>query len=281
MSDLTKLPSRSTATRACRRRLLKTFLQDLLDDGASVDVLMQDPGLRSEALVDYGQYLYASGHSAGDLRNLLLGVQDDYPGSVGTLRAAWNVLAEWQTDEPSEPHQPAPLMLVRAFIVFGVMAGLDRFVLCVALGYFFALRKSEPLRGVRSQVRLPQDTGRSEGPAFFRIPLAHQKGRWARARRHPGGWQHARLDDPTAINLLRLLLVRAGISRQEDALWVESPHAFVAQWNFVCDRIGLDHSLKRGFTPGSLRTGRSTALYEDLGPGAIPALRFLLRHQSE
>lgn len=77
--------------------------------------------------------------------------------------------------------------------------------------------------------------------------------------------QHARLEDPLVLQLLKFLYLDLPLSAK---LFRGSMHTYRRQWNSVMSRLGVPHRLSdRGATPGVLRGSGATFLHletEDL-----------------
>ena len=269
--DLRERPSLGGATKAKRTRMiaeLQAFAAERGDDFAALFVA--GPDAVAKLLRDFGQMLYTSRRALHDYRETINAVVDLRRGWRTLMTAAWDVVTEWQMEEPVEHHVPLPKVVFRAGVAVALLMNDVAFAVILFLGFVGGLRPGEAVRLLRSDIVLPQDVGRRTGPAFVVI---REPGK---ARRRGVQAQQVTIDDPATVAFLAWAL--SGLARAAP-LWPSKPAAFARRWKlYFSNVLGLSVASEDGFTPASMRAGYATELFQLTRDVAL--VQWQLRHEN-
>ena len=269
--DLRERPSLGGTTKAKRTRMiaeLQAFAAERGDDFAAL--LAAGPDAVAKLLRDFGQMLYTSRRALHDYRETINAVVDLRRGWRTLMTAAWDVVTEWQMEEPVEHHVPLPKVVFRAGVAVALLMNDVAFAVILFLGFVGGLRPGEAVRLLRSDVVLPQDVGRRTGPAFVVI---REPGK---ARRRGVQAQQVTIDDPATVAFLAWAL--SGLARAAP-LWPSKPAAFARRWKlYFSNVLGLSVASEDGFTPASMRAGYATELFQLTRDVAL--VQWQLRHEN-
>ena len=129
--------------------------------------------------------------------------------------------------------------------------GWPRVAAGLLLGFCGLLHPGEVLEARRRHLRLPDPRLPDNDPdAYLHIPSPKTR-RFARQ-------QHARIDDPIVIEVLRAVFGRLG---PNEALVAGGVAMFRRRWDALCAQLGLPHAAPHGVTPAVLRGSGATYLY--------------------
>ena len=222
----------------------------------------------ADALRHFGQSLYQSGRPLGDFWTTITGVTDLRRSWSRSLTAAWDVVTAWELFEPVDHHIPVPKVVFRALFAAALLAHDTPFNVINVAGFIGGLRPGEALRLRRSDIVLPIDRGKSDGPVYL---VVRKPGK---AKRRGVQAQHAKIGDPDMVRFLAWAL--AGLPRGAP-VWAASPSAFGNRWRlYVEDVLQLSADSVQGFCPAGLRAGCATELYEETHD--LVLVQWQLRH---
>ena len=267
--DILSRPSVSQDEKAKRRRLILELRRFAASRGVDLATCFDaGPDEVADALRHFGQSLYQSGRSIGDFRTTINGVTDLRRSWSRVLTAAWDAVTAWELLEPVDHHIPVPKVVFRALFAAALLAHDTPFNVINVAGFIGGLRPGEALRLRRSDIVLPIDRGKSDGPVYL---VVRKPGK---AKRRGVQAQHAKIGDPDMVRFLTWAL--AGLPRGAP-IWAASPSAFGNRWRlYVEDVLQLSADSVQGFCPAGLRAGCATELYEETHD--LVLVQWQLRH---
>ena len=225
--------------------------------GLSLDAALSSAELANLALRGYGRWLFSAGRPRYLFVYTITGVQRLRPEMRSLLSGAWHIDRMWQLEEPGQCRAVLSAAMVRAILCLGLLWGWERFVGTIALGFAGMLHPNEFVQLVRQDLVLPEDALLQQEVMYVHI----RNPKTARFARR----QHARIDDPSIIFLVRVIFGKMALS---DRLFGASIAVFRRQWNAILDFLQIPRrQAARGATPGVLRGSGATQLYletEDL-----------------
>jgi hypothetical protein len=264
----------STQTR--RAKLFAEFEAFAASEGVSpaeFTELMDGGGVRpiSDMLRRYGDRMYHAERPRSDYKDTILAVVDRRDDWRRLLAAPWRVVTRWHALEPTEHHVPCPVAVARAVVCAALLAECFDFAATVSVGFGGALRPIE-FRKVRwGGVFFSPDAA----TAFVVISADTGVQPKNAGRGSCGHEQHARIDHPLIVPLLRWLKRRRSAGR---SLWPGSEGDFSRQWKAWLGFLGVPSRQHEGYTPASLRAGAASAMYE---AGAdLDDIAWVLRHSN-
>ena len=207
-----------------------------------------DLPLLSTLIREFGFQLYETQRPAGDLRDMLLGVQDLHGFARPALVASWRVIRTWEKLEPNEVRTPLPHLVLLACKAVALAWNWPRIALLLHLGYFCLLRPGE-LLGLRRSDILMSTT--PEGVVWLiRIEKAKSWSRKARA-------QYAKLD---ALHNCVFCKHFVRHMQPSERLWPALAGAFTIRLRALVRAVT---GRPGPYTTGSLRTGGATFLFDE------------------
>ena len=258
--DLRERALGTVTTRQRRARLLERFQGWLATQGLDgVEVLAEQPARLDRVLADYGQHLWATDGSQGDLAETLNHIAKMFRWVRGQLGTAWDVRTAWQVTEPGENRAPVPPRLALALVTLFVVWEWWEVAAIIALGFEAALRPGDLLYLTRADLRFPREHGGLTGALF--VVLRHSKTRELRGAR----WQHVRVACPTVIALLD----RVFGSRPPGVMLFSCTGSHAVRGRQLSARfaaglaaLGVPYGQHHGYTLAGLRAGGITAFFE-------------------
>jgi integrase len=171
------------------------------------------------------------------------------------LSPAWDFASLGQSYFPGSNRIALDEPILRAMATLALAWGWIRTAACLRLCFFAMLRPAELLGAKRRNLVLPPDLLRDpykDPRVFLRITAPKTQNSGARQ-------QFGRSDDWMTTWLWIALSLDAP---PETPLWEGAPALFRARWNALCRRMKIPFNTVSGVTPGSLRAGGASALYE-------------------
>ena len=215
-------------------------------------LILKSGPLLSEALRGYGHYLHDMQQPLYLYVHAVVGVIFFHPELRPFTHASWKIIKQWQYEEPGKSRVALPRAVVRAILTLALLWGWVEFAALVGLAFGGMLRPSDFQKAPRSHLVLPRDRLEAGGPAFFYIPDAKTSRRFSRR-------QHARIDDPSIVQLLDKVF---GALHPTCPLSRYTVGTFKSRWNCILSFFGLPHSRAAdGATPGCLRGSGATDFY--------------------
>jgi hypothetical protein len=217
-------------------------------DATEFAALMNGAAVRpiSDLLRQYGNDMYHAERPRSDFKDTLLAVCDRRDDWRRLLSAPWRVVTRWHALEPTEHHVPCPIQVARAVVCAALLAQAYDFAATVAVGFGGALRPIEFRRVRWGGVFFSRD-----GATAYVVISADTGVRPKNAGRGASGHeQHARVDQPVIVALLRWLKPRRSARR---ALWPGSERDFSQEWQHWLAFFGVPSRQHVGYTPASLR----------------------------
>ena len=235
-----------------RNRALADF--EAFIDPFALNFILEDVRMLLGWVVQFGRHLYQEDRPYYLYAELLNALVDKRRSLKRQLDESWSFADLWRTLEPVQHRLAVPRLLLRALISLSLMWGWPVFASLVAFAWSALCRMGEVLTAARKHLMLPRDTADGLHRAFLRI--MQPKSRWKAAKQ-----QLARCDEWWVIKLLDLLY---GLAPGSQILWPMSAAAFRGRWNRLCGALDVPHvESESGVTPGGLRGGGATALYEE------------------
>jgi hypothetical protein len=261
------------ATMKRRKKIFAEFIEFAHGRNIDMTTLLDGERVRpvADALVLFGNWLYRSERSRGDLAELLNHVSELREDWRPLLGAARKVNSRWKHLEPTQHHAPAPVELVAAMCVLGCLSTSPRFVLVLLCGYFGGLRPEDMLSLRKKSFVFPN--GASSRFCFIVIGGAAGSSAPKTARTGGAQTQHVRISEPL---VLRVLSWALDLLAPDDPIWPWSKQVFRTRWNSACEFFNVAANDANGFTPASLRAGAASALYE--ANVALTDIKWFLRH---
>ena len=195
---------------------------------------------------EFGYGLYDSSRPVGDLRDVLLGVTDQFGYAKAAMSESWRVVKTWKKLEPSEVRTPVPFSMFLAMRATALAWGWRTIAVLLHAGFFCLLRPAELFGLRRSAIFLVESAAGVE----WLVRLAKTKS-WSRTSRA----QYAKLDARNAC---------AGCNRyargmpRTTLLWAASPSAFAIRLRAIVKAVT---GVPGPYTVGSLWTGGATHLF--------------------
>ena len=199
-----------------------------------------------------GWSFFENGRAQGEYREMLLGLRDEMPWCSGALQPGWRVVLRWHQLEPTVPHAPLPLTVLRACLTICGVWRWGRVALSLWICYFALLRPGECCALVRSDVLLPSEHEHPQSGILLRISSPKRRVGGARC-------EYARVD---LENICPLFLSMLALLRPGDRIWPGSPQALTRRFRKVLQAMQLD---PRQFSLASLRTGGATHHFSVFG----------------
>jgi len=227
-----------------RERLLKIFKQWLATQAPEgMRMLARDQALFSDLVRSYGYATFDSQWPVGDLKDSLLAIAEEMPWMRPSLTSGWRVVQRWEELEPSTPHTPLPVDLMRALCCVFASWRWYRLLVIIWLSFWALLRPGE-VCALQSGDLMSDDRG-------LLVRIKNPKRRAGGARQ-----QYSRIDaeDVRPIILLVVQSLRVG-----ECLWPGSQNTLTRRL-----RLGLAEviSYPARFSLGSLRAGGATCLFQ-------------------
>ena len=269
---LEDMPTQRPETLAREARLLDEFLQwcETYISGAQVVTLFElVPQFLASALRRYGDHLYQSGGALSNLRHLLLAAQRWRPTVRPFMSQAWEMVARWESINPTVHRNPVPEVVVKAMCSLGWHWGWYAWTGATLLAFYGAGRLGEVLRCNREDLLLPSDLLEPSGSAVF-LRLRSFKSK----NRQPARVQHMRVSNPVASRVISKIF---GSLAMDDPLFGCSPYQYRKRWDFIIETLGFAKPF--ALTPGGLRGGSAVFHYRLGKP--IQDLMWLLRLRSQ
>ena len=239
------------AATAARRELLVGQLDQFIRAQTGSETLATlargDLPLLSTLTREFGFQLFETQRPAGDLRDVLLGVQDSFGFARPALVASCRVIRTWEKLEPSEVRTPLPHQVLLACKAVALAWNWPRIALLLHLGFFCLLRPGELLGLRRSSILF--NTTEKGVVWLLRIEKAKSWSRRARA-------QYAKLDEQQGCAFCEAFVKTM---RPLDLLWPSLAGAFGVRLQALVRAVT---GRPGPYTAGSLRTGGATYLFD-------------------
>ena len=242
-------------SQARRTRLLQSFESWLAETAeTSLETAARDAPLFTDLTRTYGFERYDEEWPRNDFVDTLLAISDVVPWARPSLGGAWRVVRRWHQLEPSTPHVPLPLCLLRAMISVLASWHWTTVLASVWISFWSLLRPGELFGLRREDILLPHQHENQGIMIRLRAP-----------KRRVGGARHeyARVDLEDVRGAVIYVLGRLGRGQH---LWPASPASFANRFRRALGAL-VPHPSR--YTAGSLRSGGATALFqrwsEDIG----------------
>ena len=220
--------------------------------GEDLRGILASPKTVSSRLETYGMELYMRDRSLQDFSEVINSIVDIERTLKGVgVQRAWDLAFQWKYLEGGDNRTPVPVPVVRAMTCIALLWGWPRFGCCLLSWYRGMLRPFEGLALRKEDILLPHHFGHFVQACFLRVLTP--KTRHIGARR-----QFAKIDDASVIGFITALVF---VLKKQERLFPGGAGAFRGRWNAILVALGIDPSL---LTPGGLRTGGATHLFEEL-----------------
>ena len=254
-ASLPVLPDRkklAPATLALRDRCLWDFSVWLLTIPGAPDL----PSLVSTPLELNGRALFRFGRPRGDYVNTVLSIIDLRRELRRQLSPALDFAELWRSFFPGWNRVALGELILKAMCTQALCWGWLRTAAAGLRHCFYGmLRPAEFLKARRKDLVLAPDLCRDPYTDLrMFLGIVSTKTRTSGARH-----QHARSDDRHTAWLWSFL---ASGAAPEEPLWSLGSAVFRARWNVLCRSLKIPHNTVSGVTPGSLRGGGASALYD-------------------
>lgn len=208
-------------------------------------IAKSDLPMFSQLVRSIGWSYFEGGRAKGDYRDLLLGLRDELPWCAGALRPGWRVVMRWNQLEPTIPHAPLPLTVLRACLTVCAVWRWGRVALSLWLCFFALLRPGECCALHRSDVLLPTEHEHPQAGLLLRIGSPKRRTGGARC-------EYARVD---VENICPLFLTILSSLAPGDLIWPASPASLTRRFRRVLQTMLPNPGQ---FSLASLRTGGAT-----------------------
>ena len=131
------------------------FCSWCLQAGAQLHTVVRDEHQINQVLVNFIQHVYDLKLAQWWALHALLWVQTEFRWLKGHLRSAWDSIASWRLLSPVRSRTPLPEPVLKAYVLFAVMAALKletssrdlwwRFAVLVQFGFHGLFRPAELL----------------------------------------------------------------------------------------------------------------------------------------
>ena len=240
----------TVALQAKIHRLFLNWLQSELSAGAFRS-LAATPALQVMFLRSFGNWWFQQGRPMYLFRHLVVFCQQQFPGERHHTVTAWELLAKWETIQPTKHRPPLPKVILDAFTCLSLSWGWCRFAAITLLAFHGACRVGEPLKALRRDLILPTDAGlEGEDICFLNIP-APKPGRRGRGR-----VQHTKVTDRATVELAVAVF---SALRPSEPLYPSGLSSYRRRWNKLIEVLEIP--LSASLTPGCTRGGGAVYLY--------------------
>ena len=152
--------------------------------------------LLSNLIREFGFGLYDAQRTQGEMKEMLLSVQDRFGWAKPALESGWKIVSTWERLEPSEARAPLPYVVFRALLSAALGWRWFQTALALFVSFHCLLRPGELYELRRSDVLMEGDENSS-----LIIRIAKGK-RWVRGARG----QYAKLEGRYVSDWVRRLL---------------------------------------------------------------------------
>ncbi|CAE7375221.1 unnamed protein product, partial [Symbiodinium microadriaticum] len=239
-------------TARLRTQTWKSF-RSWLETGAGAESwssVRRSPELLVQMLIVFGQFMYDSGGSLQNFRQLLAHAQVEVPGARAIMRPAWDQVTRWERLEPTKHRTPMPEPIMLAMCALALSWNWDAWAAATLFCFYGACRIGEVLKAKGGTFSLLL-TYCAKTAAFICVSETRKLGVVDREFQH------------VAVNLdgaLRDFFLRTWSSlRKGDKLFCGSPWMYRKRWDSLLRALGIPVDLK--LTPGGLRGGGAVAAY--------------------
>ena len=235
------------ATLAIQSKIHRWFLEWLQDELTTTawQSVVANPGLQTMFLRSFGNWWFGQGRPMYLYRHLVVFCQQQFPGDRQHVSAGWDLLARWESVQPTHHRPPLPKIVHDAFICLSLSWGWCRFAATTMLAFHGACRVGEPLRALRRDLILPADAGLEGEPICFLNITAPKPGRRGRGR-----IQHTKVTDKDAVELAIAVFSHL---RPEEPLYPSGLSAYRHRWDRLVQVLEIPKSA--ALTPGCTRGG--------------------------
>ncbi|CAE7469662.1 unnamed protein product [Symbiodinium sp. KB8] len=227
----------------------------------------RSPELLVQMLIVFGQFMYDSGGSLQNFRQLLAHAQVEVPGARAIMRPAWDQVTRWERLEPTKHRTPMPEPIMLAMCALALSWNWDAWAAATLFCFYGACRIGEVLKAKGGTFSLLL-TYCAKTAAFICVSETRKLGVVDREFQH------------VAVNLdgaLRDFFLRTWSSlRKGDKLFCGSPWMYRKRWDSLLRALGIPVDLK--LTPGGLRGGGAVAAYRRGDPVSEIQWRMRLQH---
>ena len=231
--------------------VLRRWLEDQF--GCSLEALLELPPESVDVVIAaHVQHLYNGRAPVSHARVAVAALQALRPRLRGEMARSWGAVAAWQLQEPTIPHIPMPLLVVRALAAAAIALGWPRTGLLWLTMFHALLRPGEGVGLRRMHLALPDDGVVARGTGVVSIFNA----KTANRGRH---FQAVVLEDPALVQVLQRVF--GGLQPQQ-LLCPGGNAAVSARFYAALQSLGLRES---GYTLRSLRAGGATDHFETVG----------------
>ena len=256
-------------TARLRTQTWKSF-RSWLETGAGAESwssVRRSPELLVQMLIVFGQFMYDSGGSLQNFRQLLAHAQVEVPGARAIMRPAWDQVTRWERLEPTKHRTPMPEPIMLAMCALALSWNWDAWAAATLFCFYGACRIGEVLKAKGGTFSLLL-TYCAKTAAFICVSETRKLGVVDREFQH------------VAVNLdgaLRDFFLRTWSSlRKGDKLFCGSPWMYRKRWDSLLRALGIPVDLK--LTPGGLRGGGAVAAYRRGDPVSEIQWRMRLQH---
>ena len=268
--QLREVATVTKATAELRSGIWSSF-RSWLDREAGADLwptLEQQPELFVEVLLSYGQFLFETGRSLQEFRQLLAHSQQVQPKTRGCLKPAWVLLTKWERLEPTVHRTPMPEPIVWAMISLAVTWGWNSWACATLVCFLGCCRIGEILGASRAELLTPADLLQRDLRYYVIFREPKTRGRGARV-------QHVAIDlEPVHAAFIDRTW---GPLKRSEPLFPGSPGVFRRRWDKLLSVLEVPPVFK--LTPGCLRGGGAVAAYRKKRP--VADIQWTIRLQNQ
>jgi hypothetical protein len=252
--SLAELPLLSAATMAMEARLLQKFIEWCMSEihGISCEELFDRcPQALVLLLRSHGDISFQQKGSLSNFRHLLLVVQRWKPLARPFMQPAWDFVARWEAQEPTQHRIPIPEQLMKSMVVLAWVFGWNSWACATLIAFYGGGRVGEILQAFREDLILPSDL--MEGgfsPIFLRLR------RFKSMLRQPARVQHMRIVSEDACKYLHVVFKNLGT---DEKLFDSSPYQYRKRWDLLLAALKIPKDVR--ITPGGLRGGFAVWAY--------------------
>ena len=256
-------------TARLRAQTWKSF-RSWLESGAGADSwgsVRRSPELLVQMLIIFGQFMYDSGGSLQNFRQLLAHAQVEVPGARAIMRPAWDQVTRWERLEPTKHRTPMPEPIMLAMCALALSWNWDAWAAVTLFCFYGACRIGEILKAERRDFLTPVDLLSQDGRFYLCIRDPKTRGRGPRV-------QHVAVNFDGA---LRDFFLRTWSSlKKGDKLFCGSPWMYRKRWDSLLRALGIPAHFR--LTPGGLRGGGAVSAYRRGDPVSAIQWRMRLQH---
>ncbi len=184
-------------------------------------------------------------------RHLVVFWPEQFPGERHHTVTAWELLARWESIQPTNHRPPLPKVVLDAFICPSLSWGWCRFAATTLLAFHGACRVGEPLKALRRDLILPSEAG-LDGEAICFLNISAPKA----GRRGRGRIQHTKVTDRDTVNLAIAIFSSL---RSTEPLYPAGLSTYRRRWDKLIEVLEIP--LSAALTPDCTRGGGAVYLY--------------------